>query len=209
MIRGVDDDRPGGVGDGVGDETRALDKFVREFLRRGENASEVCAVREIPARPRRAAPLPGGLHPRWTEFLARRGIDQLYSHQARAISLALEGRSVVVVTGTASGKTLCYNIPVLDGFLRGEPGYALYLYPTKALAQDQMRVLGEMLAELDLSVDAGVFDGDTEPGLRRRLKRRGRIILTNPDMLHQAILPHHGGWVGLFSGLRYVVVDEI
>ena len=168
------------------------------------------------------------LDPRWRSYFKERGIGRLYSHQARAIRLIQEGRNVVVVTSTASGKTLCYNVPVLDRFLRappagpapGVPGapsrefpsggaYALYLYPTKALAQDQMRVLDGMIRGLGLEVEAGVFDGDTDPDTRRRLRRMGRIILTNPDMLHQSILPHHGGWSGLFRGLQYVVVDEI
>jgi DEAD/DEAH box helicase domain-containing protein len=202
MIRGED---PGAARSAPG----ALESFGEEFLRRAAHAGEICKVHDVPPRPARHAPLPAGLDPRWRGFLARRGIDSLYAHQARAIELALAGRNVAVVSSTASGKTLCYNIPVIERFLRGERSYALYIYPTKALAQDQLRVLTEMLADLDIGVEAGVFDGDTDPVLRRRLRRHGRLILTNPDMLHQAILPQHGGWAGLFSGLSTVVLDEI
>jgi len=187
----------------------ALESFREEIVRRPQNAAQVRWVEEIPEREPRFAELPERLHPRWREYLASQGIEQLYSHQAKAIDVALDRENVVVVTGTASGKTLCYNVPVLDEFLQGERGYSLYLFPTKALAQDQMRVLSQMISDLGLDIEAGVFDGDTDPSLRRRLKRQGRIILTNPDMLHQAILPHHGGWVGLFSGLETIVVDEI
>ena len=202
------DGAPGGDAPG-GDGSAALERFYREFVRDPRQAREICAVEELPGRPAETRPPPPALHPRWLDYLRGEGIDHLYSHQARAIELALEGKNVVVVTSTASGKTLCYNIPVLEDVLRGRPGYALYIFPTKALAQDQMRVLDDMIQKLDLDVEAGVFDGDTEPNHRRRLRRQGRIILTNPDMLHQAILPHHGGWAGLFSGLRTVVVDEI
>lgn len=150
-----------------------------------------------------------GLDQRWKPFLENAGIDQLYSHQANAIQRVASGDNVVVVSSTASGKTLCYNLPILNHFLTGGKGYALYLFPTKALSQDQMRVFEEFRKGVGLEVEAGVYDGDTEPALRKRLKHKGRILMTNPDMLHRSILPHHGGWVGLFSGLKYVVIDEI
>ena len=186
-----------------------LERFSTEVIRLPSNSDQIRLVHDLPPRQAEYGELPSRLHPRWASYLAEQGIDSLYSHQARAIEYALEGENVLVVTGTASGKTHCYNLPVLDAFLHGERGYALYLFPTKALAQDQMRGLSEMLRHLELEVEAGVFDGDTPPDLRRRLKRQGRLILTNPDMLHQAILPHHGAWAGLFSGLKTVVVDEI
>ena len=187
----------------------ALVRFSREFLARPAHAGEICALRELPPRDAVTAALPDGLHERWRPYLAERGIERLYSHQARAISLALEGKNVVVVTSTSSGKTLCYNVPVLERFLRGDAGYAIYLHPTKALSQDQMRVLSEMVRALGIEVEAGVYDGDTEPALRRRLRRRGRILLTNPDMLHRALLPNHGGWAGLFAALDTIVIDEV
>ncbi|MEE8141817.1 MAG: DEAD/DEAH box helicase, partial [Planctomycetota bacterium] len=149
------------------------------------------------------------LDPRLLEQLQKSGVWPLWSHQGEAIRRSLSGEHVVVASSTASGKTLCYNLPVLDAMLRGENAYALYLFPTKALAQDQMRTLGQLIDSLGLAAEAGIYDGDTEPVVRRRLRKNGRIILTNPDMLHAAILPHHGGWAGLFSNLRYVVVDEL
>jgi DEAD/DEAH box helicase domain-containing protein len=210
---------------GGGEEQDRIDRFAREVIAAPDRAGQVQLVLRVPPRPARYEDDGAlDLDPRWRAYLKNRGIERLYSHQAKAIGIAREGRNVVVVTSTASGKTLCYNIPVLDLFLRssraggaeadtaGDPSsgsYALYLFPTKALAQDQMRVLDEMIRGLGLEVEAGVFDGDTEPDRRKRLRRRGRIILTNPDMLHQSILPHHGGWAGLFRGLRLVVVDEI
>ncbi len=240
MIRGEPADHPwsprpvGGAdaqsppeADGVA-ETDRIESFLREVAAEKGRAEQIQLVRTVAAQPARFEGEEGEpplvLDPRIRRCLRERGIDRLYSHQARAIRLANEGRNVVVVTSTASGKTLCYNVPVLESLLgaaggEGEAGaartpspggsYALYLYPTKALAQDQMRILEDLLRGLGLSVEAGVFDGDTEPDRRRRLRRQGRIILTNPDMLHQTILPHHGGWSGLFRGLKYVVVDEI
>ncbi len=225
---GVGGDAPSPPGAVSGAESDRIERFLREVAAEPGRVEQIQLLRTLPARPARFEgeddDPPLDLDPRMRRCLLERGIDRLYSHQARAVRLALDGRNVVVVTSTASGKTLCYNIPVLESFLRGPRGqaeegtarnqspggvYALYLYPTKALAQDQMRVLDDLLRGLGLSVEAGVFDGDTEPERRRRLRRLGRIILTNPDMLHQTILPHHSGWSGLFRGLKYVVVDEI
>jgi DEAD/DEAH box helicase domain-containing protein len=207
---------PGECPDPVEDR---VGRFLREVAASSERSDQVQLLRTVPARGPRYEDQepPLDLDPRWKRYFQAKNIERLYLHQARAVRLALAGRNVVVVTSTASGKTLAYNIPVLEQFLRAGDGagqagagaYALYLYPTKALAQDQMRVLLEMIRGLGLELEAGVFDGDTEPELRRRLRRRGRIILTNPDMLHQTILPHHGGWSGLFRGLRFVIVDEI
>ncbi len=209
-----------------------VSRVVEEVLRLPANVAQIESIHEEPERPARFVDSEEGdfygLDPRWRDFLGSLGVERLYSHQAEAIRRVRAGANVVVVSATASGKTLCYNLPVLDHFLRGDGagghsgggtggggaggggrGYALYLFPTKALAQDQMRVLDQLRLGVGLEIEAGVFDGDTEPALRRRLKQRGRIIMTNPDMLHRSILPYHGGWVGLLSGLRYVVLDEI
>jgi DEAD/DEAH box helicase domain-containing protein len=149
-------------------------------------------------------------YPRVSEALRALGIEHLYSHQSEAISLIHEGRSVVVVTGTASGKTLCYLVPTLEVLLAEPRATMLYLYPTKALAQDQLRGLGRF-SELGVGFDflAGAYDGDTPQSVRRRLRDKGNVILTNPDMLHQGILPHHSRWNRLFANLRYVVLDEV
>lgn len=177
--------------------------------RRVADDDEIRAVVELPARQARHADHPIALHAELTKLLEQQGTWPLWSHQARAVELARAGRHVVVASSTASGKTLCYNLPVLDAVLTTADAHALYLFPTKALAQNQHRALRGFVDGLGLSVETGIYDGDTEPTLRRRLRRNGRLILTNPDMLHAAILPHHGGWAGLFANLRYVIVDEL
>jgi DEAD/DEAH box helicase domain-containing protein len=162
----------------------------------------------VPAREGRYAPLPDALEPRLRRALAARGIHRLYSHQAAAWEAAAQGRHVVVVTPTASGKTLCYNLPVLDGVLHGG-AKALYLFPTKALAQDQVAELAELNQAADLGVRAYTFDGDTPGDARKAVRTRGDIVVSNPDMLHQGILPHHTKWAQFFESLRYVVIDEL
>ncbi len=189
-----------------------FDRFLGEFTGRRDYGGQVVHVERIPARDARharpAKPLPEPLR----AALAASGIHELYLHQARAIDLARDGRSFVVVSGTASGKTLCYNLPVAERLL-GEPdAHAFYLFPTKALAQDQLkslRRLADASPELKDLIRAGTYDGDTTPHARRKMREEGNIILTNPDMLHQGILPYHARWSRFFSTLRYVVVDEI
>jgi DEAD/DEAH box helicase domain-containing protein len=145
--------------------------------------------------------------------LASRGVDQLYTHQAEAIEHALAGRHTVVITPTASGKTLCYNAPVLDAILKDSSSRALYLFPTKALAQDQLAELQAMCETIDASTSEkiGVFtyDGDTPQDARRTIRSRAQLVLSNPDMVHSGILPHHPRWAKLFENLRYVIIDEL
>ncbi|MGH7902747.1 MAG: DEAD/DEAH box helicase [Candidatus Dormibacteraceae bacterium] len=155
------------------------------------------------------APLPRDLRPELVAALDRRGVGQLYSHQALAYGAARDGRHVVVVTPTASGKTLCYNLPVLQGILERPERRALYLFPTKALAQDQLAELRALSAPLPVEVRCEVYDGDTPPGQRTAIRDAGHIVLSNPDMLHTGILPHHTRWRRLFSNLEYVVIDEL
>jgi DEAD/DEAH box helicase domain-containing protein len=133
----------------------------------------------------------------------------LYTHQREAYDFVRAGKNVCVVTPTASGKTLCYNLPVLDSVLKDPESRALYIFPTKALAQDQLAELADLRKRGNFAVESFTFDGDTPPTKRRLAKEVGQIIITNPDMLHQAILPHHPTWVKLFSGLKYVIVDEM
>jgi DEAD/DEAH box helicase domain-containing protein len=157
------------------------------------------------ARDGRLAPLPEELHPRVREALAAHGIDELYTHQRAAWDAAAGGEHVVVTTGTASGKTLAFNLPVLDAIAREPKTRALYLYPTKALAQDQLRSLsGFRLPRLR----AAIYDGDTESERRWQIRRWANLVLTNPDMLHVGVLPHHDRWGDVLSNLRYVIVDE-
>ena len=156
---------------------------------------------------------PTRLDPRLRAALERRGLRQLYSHQAEAYQRVIAGEHIVVTTPTASGKTLCYNLPVLDAILKDAATRALYLFPTKALAQDQMAELHELCG---LIAEAGgeaigvhTYDGDTPADARKTIRARAHIALTNPDMLHAGILPHHPRWAKLFENLRYVVIDEL
>ena len=183
----------------------------------------VTAVRRLPEVAAQFAPFPEGLDPRLTNALQARGVDRLYTHQAEAIEHALAGRHVVVITPTASGKTLGYNAPVLNAILQDPSSRALYLFPTKALAQDQLAELQAMCeqlaapeagrsgAEPDSSPSIGVFtyDGDTPQDARRTIRSRAHLVLSNPDMVHSGILPHHPRWAKLFENLRYVVIDEL
>jgi DEAD/DEAH box helicase domain-containing protein len=162
----------------------------------------------LPAQDGGYAPLPGDLHRGLCEALQRRGIHRLYAHQAEAWKLIRGGCNLVIATPTASGKTLCYNLPVLDKVL-SERCKALYLYPTKALAQDQVAELLEINRAASLGIKAFTFDGDTPGDARKAVRTRGDIVVSNPDMLHQAILPHHTKWAQFFETLSFVVVDEM
>ena len=166
---------------------------------------EVAHAGEIPARDAYTVPLPEQLHPQVGAALAARGVDSLYEHQAAAYAAATRGEHLVVSTGTASGKTLAFNLPVLDA-LAAEPKLrALYLYPTKALAQDQARALAELAVP---GLRPAIYDGDTETERRRQIRKWANVVLTNPDMLHVGVLPHHDRWGDVLQNLRYVVVDE-
>jgi len=173
----------------------------------------VTAMRRLPAVEARFAPCPDSLDERLVAGLAARGVRQLYSHQAEAITHALAGRHVVTVTPTASGKTLCYNAPVLDAILRDPSSRALYLFPTKALAQDQLAELHALSEQVtsgaDLEIGVFTYDGDTPQDARRAIRSRAHVVLSNPDMLHSGILPHHPRWAKLFENLRFVVIDEL
>jgi len=176
-----------------------------EFFR-----GQVQHVESLAPRPARFAEVPGGLHPAVRDTLARDGIRELYSHQAEAIGQVRLGKHVVVVTGTASGKTLCYDIPIVEAAIADPSATAFLLYPTKALAQDQLRGIGRFAgSEGGAEFMAGTYDGDTPQGLRRKLRNAGHFILTNPDMLHQGILPNHARWNRFFTHLKYVVIDEV
>src|SRR6185436_2704486 len=177
----------------------------------------VTAVRRLPAVTARLAPFPDALDERLKQALRARGIAELYTHQAQVIEHALAGRHTVVITPTASGKTLCYNAPVLDAILRDASSRALYLFPTKALAQDQLAELQAMCETIASPRDGGegpeigvfTYDGDTPQDARRTIRARAHLVLSNPDMVHSGILPHHPRWAKLFENLRYVVIDEL
>jgi len=163
----------------------------------------------IPAKEAVYADFPEYIDERIKSALARRGIRRLYSHQASAIAAVESGRNIVVVTPTASGKTLCYDIPVLNAILKDEESRALFLFPTKALAQDQAVELHELITEAGVDVKTYTYDGDTPQSARKAIRMAGHIVVTNPDMLHSGILPHHTKWTRLFENLKFVVIDEV
>ena len=178
----------------------------------------VIATRSIPPRPASFAPLPAGLHPALRDALVGRGITELYAHQAEAFEAAQTGEHVVVTTGTASGKSLAYLLPVIQTALADPTARTLMLFPTKALAQDQLRGVLELVERITSRSDrsaprllAGVYDGDTSPAERTRIRDRANLVMTNPDMLHSALLPNHGrrGFAHLFRNVRYIVIDEL
>ena len=176
---------------------------------RAAHSAQIAAWRHFPERPARRAPTPETLHPALKDGLRRRGIPALYTHQAEAVASALHGEHVCVVTPTASGKTMCYNLPTLQALLNDPAARALYIFPTKALAQDQVTELGRWQTTLNAPVAAATYDGDTPASARARVRKSARVIVTNPDMLHTGILPHHTRWAELFEGLRVVVLDEM
>ena len=173
------------------------------------HAQNFVAWRHLPARPATLAEYPEGLDPRLATVLGQRGIERLYSHQTEAAEAILSHENVVVVTPTASGKTLCYNLPVLSTILADPSARALYLFPTKALSQDQLAELHGLITALGAEIKTFTYDGDTPGEARRLVRSAGHIVVTNPDMLHTGILPHHTKWVKLFENLRYVVIDEL
>jgi DEAD/DEAH box helicase domain-containing protein len=178
-----------------------------EALKRDHRARIVGEV-VAPARAAQYAPVPEALDPRLRAALEARGIRQLYSHQHEAWDHIAGGDDTVVVTPTASGKTLCYNLPVIDAALK-RGAKALYLFPTKALSQDQVSEILDLSTAGRLGIRAYTFDGDTPGDARRAVRAHGDIVVSNPDMLHQAILPHHTKWAQFFEALRFVVIDEL
>src|SRR5690348_16397556 len=167
------------------------------------------SIKHIPARDAQFRPMPGWVRPELAAAYRAKGIEQLYSHQAASAELAHAGKNFVVVTPTASGKTLCYNLPILNAVLENRDTRALYLFPTKALAQDQLTELHDLATRLDDSFGVFTYDGDTPADARKAIRERGHVVLSNPDMLHTGILPHHTKWTRLFENLRYIVLDEL
>lgn len=157
----------------------------------------------------KTAPFPASLHTKLRQALENRGIGSLYTHQKTAFDLATAKKNVVAVTPTASGKTLCYNLPVLQSIMENDQARALFLFPTKALAQDQKSELNEIIEEMEVPINSYTYDGDTPANIRQKVRKAGHIVITNPDMLHSAILPHHTKWVSLFENLKYIVIDEL
>jgi len=190
----------------------ALEALIHDLAGRGDNRGALAHHERLPERPARYGELAMPLAEPLAHAVSALGIERLYTHQVQAIEALRGGFDTVVVTGTASGKSLCYHLPVFERLLAGDDATALYLFPTKALAQDQLQSLTRLSSEhpeLIRSVRAGVYDGDTQPATRRKLRESANLILSNPDMLHQGILPQHSRWAPFLRRLRYVVVDEM
>src|SRR5437588_2792579 len=187
----------------------SLEQILDGLARDTEFQEMVTRWERIAARPARYAPFPEWLDGRIAAALRRRGITQLYSHQAAALESTRAKHHTVVVTPTASGKTLCYNLPVLDAIAKDPAARALYIFPTKALSQDQLIELERESTDMDIELKTYTYDGDTSPAVRAAIRSAGHVVITNPDMLHTGILPHHTKWVKLFENLHYVVLDEL
>jgi DEAD/DEAH box helicase domain-containing protein len=189
---------------------RSIEAAVGSFRKRMDDpSSPIRAVQHYPARRAETAPLPEVLAPVLRSALIQRGITELYIHQAEAFDHVLQGKNVVVVTPTASGKTLCYNLPVLNTLLADTGARAMYLFPTKALAEDQLHEFHAAVEAAGGNIKAFTYDGDTPQDARRAIRERANVVLTNPDMLHSGILPHHTRWAKCFENLKYFVIDEL
>lgn len=181
-------------------------QYFKESQRINDNVTRWV---EIPAKEAVYKDFPSCIDSRITSALRNRGVYQLYSHQVSAIEEIEKGNNVVVVTPTASGKTMCYNIPVLSAIVRDPEARAIFLFPTKALSQDQTVELHQLITDAGVDVKTYTYDGDTPQSARKAIRQAGHIVVTNPDMLHSGILPHHTKWTKLFENLKYIVIDEV
>lgn len=179
---------------------------VIHTLKENEN---VAYWKTIPSKAAKMSMFPKDLNPKLIHALGQRGITSLYTHQSAAYDKVRKGHDTVAVTPTASGKTLCYNLPVLQGIIENHQSRALYLFPTKALAQDQKSEMNELIEEVDIPINSYTYDGDTPGNIRQKIRQAGHIVISNPDMLHSSILPHHTKWVSFFENLNYIVIDEL
>jgi DEAD/DEAH box helicase domain-containing protein len=186
-----------------------LEEWLARLEKNRHFMGNVRSWKDFAASDGQFAPFPGWVHPDIRRCFEKRGIRELYSHQAEALSEIRQGRDVCLVTPTASGKTLCYNIPVLNAILDHPETRALYMFPTKALAQDQMQEIHGLIGDLKADIRTFTYDGDTPDDARQAIRKQGHVVVTNPDMLHTGILPHHTKWQKLFTNLQYVVLDEL
>ncbi len=187
----------------------SIQEALKELKQMGIREDSIRAVEHIPAREGSFCDYPEGLHPALRKAFLEKGFTRLYTHQYRTWELVQQGQNAVVVTPTASGKTLCYNLPVLDAILKHPSTRAIYLFPTKALSQDQRAELDDTIQRLPDEIRIFTYDGDTPQDARKAIRARGHIVITNPDMLHSGILPHHTKWIKLFENLQYLVIDEL
>jgi len=198
--------RPGGERP---DAARTLHQLVDELLAHPGFKDCITHVERLPEVPAEYGEWPSNMPGELRQALADRGVERPYSHQGKAIEHALAGRNMVAVTPTASGKSLCYNVPVVHEILKDPAARAIYLFPTKALSHDQYGELYELTKACGRDIKVYTYDGDTPPATRRALRDAGHIVVTNPDMMHAGILPHHTNWIRLFENLKYIVVDEL
>src|SRR3981189_2731082 len=194
---------------GISTAVTRVHEVLDGFASRDHTGGVLTAVRPFPAREREWAEFPAWVHPNLASAYAAKGIRRPYTHQAAAAEAVHAGKNAVIVTPTASGKTLCYNLPVLNEVLENSDSRALFLFPTKALAEDQLAELHDLNTRLENRFGVFTYDGDTPGDARRSMREKGHIVLTNPDMLHTGILPHHTRWTRLFENLRYIVLDEL
>ena len=184
-------------------------EVLEGFASRDHNGEILTAIRHFPAREAQFAEFPGWANANLVSAYNAKGVCRLYTHQAAAAEAVHAGKNLVMVTPTSSGKTLCYNLPVLNAVLGNSDTRALYLFPTKALAQDQLAELYDLNQRLQNCFGVFTYDGDTPADARKAIREKGHVVLTNPDMLHTGILPHHTRWTRLFENLRYIVLDEL
>ncbi|MEH7373429.1 DEAD/DEAH box helicase [Neobacillus drentensis] len=188
---------------------KSLQEILSDLKINDQFKENIVTWNTIEEKPAQTVPMPRDLHPILKSALKSKGIEQLYTHQKSAYEKIIEGKSIVAVTPTASGKTLCYNLPVLQSILANPSTRALYMFPTKALAQDQKSEINEIIQAAGVDINSYTYDGDTPANIRQRVRQAGHVVITNPDMLHSAILPHHTKWVSLFENLKFVVIDEL
>jgi DEAD/DEAH box helicase domain-containing protein len=187
----------------------SLKELIQSFKTNDQYRKQIIHWQTIEEKQAETVPFPEEINQKLKEALGNRGIRELYTHQRVAFDYAVNGKSFTAVTPTASGKTLCYNLPVLQSILDNPSARALYIFPTKALAQDQKSELNEIITETGAAINSYTYDGDTAANIRQKVRKAGHVVITNPDMLHSAILPHHTKWVSLFENLKYVVIDEL
>ncbi|MCL7746017.1 DEAD/DEAH box helicase [Halalkalibacter alkaliphilus] len=188
---------------------KSLQHILDDFRTNDDWKERIVHWHEMEEVEAKSIDFPSSLDIKIQQALRKRGIGSLYSHQAEAFQYTRKKENVVAVTPTASGKTLCYNLPVLQEIIENEESRALYLFPTKALAQDQKSELNEIIDEMGIDLKCFTYDGDTAPNIRQAVRKAGHVVITNPDMLHSAILPHHTKWVAFFENLKYIVIDEL
>lgn len=188
---------------------KSLQEFLKELKLENKFNENIVHWHTIEEKEAKTVELPLQINENLRLALQKRGVNELYTHQRSAFEAVQEKKNIVAVTPTASGKTLCYNLPVLQAITEDAHTRALYIFPTKALAQDQKSEINELIQEADLMINSYTYDGDTQVSIREKVRKAGHIVITNPDMLHSAILPHHTKWVSLFENLKYVVIDEL